>query len=429
MTKNDIFERTLSCIRRNNSSARRQGRKPWFRSINPVYARVPIIRLTHEATELQCDLSFSSILSVHNSRLMKFYIQFDPRVRPLMMFLRYWGRYHSLLGSNKIKPYALMLMAVVYLNQNRILPNVNFLQNNYAGEPLILEGWNAGFESNVEKVQQIICQSGYPAPSVPEELDYSDVLKLAQGFFDMFGNLNFADFVVCPLLGNFVEKSYLRDEDKFQAMFMSKDIFQLVKEIKLQSPMCIQDPFKLNFNVTSGVDPKQVKRFTSICRETAKFLEDILVAKKGNLFSSVFVNIENLLSRKENANNNNRAEEPFVISNWDVSTAHEVVDHLAQKLVQQKDDADKLSLINSNSETETARASVESDQGNQFCRDVPDNIVHQQTFTFSSEHYISQEFEHIFMTAWSCLGVTQGELTNCMKILWTGFASDFFQAM
>jgi len=54
-----------------------------------------------------------------------------PVVKPLMTLLRYWGKFHSLTGSNSIKNYALNLLVLVYLANQKIIPSISDLQNMY----------------------------------------------------------------------------------------------------------------------------------------------------------------------------------------------------------------------------------------------------------------------------------------------------------
>lgn len=46
-------------------------------------ARVPIVKIVHAKTGIQCDIGINTTLGLHNTRLMRLYAQLDPRVRPV----------------------------------------------------------------------------------------------------------------------------------------------------------------------------------------------------------------------------------------------------------------------------------------------------------------------------------------------------------
>ena len=52
-------------------------------------ARVPILKLQHAASGLQCDVSIGNDLAVQKTRLLHAYVQLDPRVRPLCLIVKH----------------------------------------------------------------------------------------------------------------------------------------------------------------------------------------------------------------------------------------------------------------------------------------------------------------------------------------------------
>ena len=59
-------------------------------------ARVPILKLKHAASKLQCDVSIGNELAGRKTRLLHAYVQMDARVQQLCMIIKYWARRRDL---------------------------------------------------------------------------------------------------------------------------------------------------------------------------------------------------------------------------------------------------------------------------------------------------------------------------------------------
>src|SRR5207237_3899488 len=93
--------------------------------------------------------------SVQNSELIALYMNIFPICRPLMVFVRYWARYHELRGSFLIKNYALVLLVLTFLAKNDDVPKIQELQD-LSTETFTINVWNAGFCKNVTKLREAI---------------------------------------------------------------------------------------------------------------------------------------------------------------------------------------------------------------------------------------------------------------------------------
>ena len=83
-------------------------------------ARVPIVKAVHFLSGIKCDISFGHKASLWNTEFIRFCCMYDPRVRPLIMLVRYWGRVQGLVGRDgkvRLSNYALTLMVIAYLQQ------------------------------------------------------------------------------------------------------------------------------------------------------------------------------------------------------------------------------------------------------------------------------------------------------------------------
>ena len=55
-------------------------------------ARIPVLKLRHEPSNTEVDVTAANELAVHNSLLLKAYADFDERVRPLIYCVKYWAK-------------------------------------------------------------------------------------------------------------------------------------------------------------------------------------------------------------------------------------------------------------------------------------------------------------------------------------------------
>lgn len=175
-----------------------------FYNIVPVAkARVPIIKFVHEPTQICCDLSFNG-LGYYNSLLIKHYLSFDPRIRPLMILVKYWAKccritVNTVRNNRNLTNYALVMLVIFYLQQPNvnIVPSVMELTRNC--EQKIFDDWQVNFNRSYQ------CHLTDNRCSIPE---------LLYGFFDFYAFFNFEDFVVCPVDGCAHPKTIFIDDNK-----------------------------------------------------------------------------------------------------------------------------------------------------------------------------------------------------------------------
>ena len=55
-------------------------------------AKVPIVKMYDPELKLACDMNVNNTLALENTRMVRTYVEIDPRVRPLMMIVKYWTR-------------------------------------------------------------------------------------------------------------------------------------------------------------------------------------------------------------------------------------------------------------------------------------------------------------------------------------------------
>ena len=83
-------------------------------------ARVPILKFIHRPTGIHCDISFKNRMSVMNTDYIRLCLTTDPRVRPVLMAVRFWAKYYGLAGGGgglKMSSYALTILVITFLQQ------------------------------------------------------------------------------------------------------------------------------------------------------------------------------------------------------------------------------------------------------------------------------------------------------------------------
>ena len=68
-------------------------------------AKVPIVKIWDPELELACDMNVNNTLALENTRMIRTYVQIDPRVRPLAMIIKHWTRKRILNDAGQPTDY------------------------------------------------------------------------------------------------------------------------------------------------------------------------------------------------------------------------------------------------------------------------------------------------------------------------------------
>lgn len=55
-------------------------------------AKVPIVKIWDPELGLACDMNVNNTVALENTRMVRIYVETDPRVRQLAMMIKYWTR-------------------------------------------------------------------------------------------------------------------------------------------------------------------------------------------------------------------------------------------------------------------------------------------------------------------------------------------------
>ena len=229
-----------------------------------INARVPILKFIHRPTGISCDISFKNRMSVRNTEYIRLCTKTDTRVRPLMLAVRYFAKHHGLAGGGgglKMSSYALTMLVIVFLQMldNPILHPVIDLKNVPGLKPDVINGWNCSFSDNLSQLR-------------PLPVNESSVFDLMRGFFSFVSNC-LSEVVLCPLLGRVIPKDKLTSS--FPPEIDTSTFLSMEEMLKIDSPLCVQDPFELDHNVCRNLSERAVLNFTAHFAEAHKWMEKI----------------------------------------------------------------------------------------------------------------------------------------------------------
>uniref|UniRef100_A0A1E1WRX3 Uncharacterized protein n=1 Tax=Pectinophora gossypiella TaxID=13191 RepID=A0A1E1WRX3_PECGO len=221
-------------------------------------AKVPIVKFYHIPTQRHCDINFKSPAGVQNSKLLAALLHTDPRVLPLAVLIKYWSKVHNLTGTHLMPNYALSLLVVFYLQSLSILPSVHLMQQSAARQYMV-EGWNSAFED-----------VHYNSNEGDRSLS---LYQLLGGFFDFYCHFDFENQVISIFYGRPLHKNCFKDFELLPKEFglYKHNIFNgISRQLKLDTLMCVQDPFDLSRNCTVCVHQKLYDKVMKYFKDTAK---------------------------------------------------------------------------------------------------------------------------------------------------------------
>ncbi|EPX74650.1 poly(A) polymerase Cid13 [Schizosaccharomyces octosporus yFS286] len=102
-------------------------------------AKVPIVKVWDRELNLSCDCNINKTISAVNTKLMRTYILSDPRVRPLIVMIKYWAKKRCLndaAENGTLTSYTISCMVINFLQRRSppILPSLQMvphLQTNF----------------------------------------------------------------------------------------------------------------------------------------------------------------------------------------------------------------------------------------------------------------------------------------------------------
>ncbi|XP_061386516.1 terminal uridylyltransferase Tailor-like [Musca vetustissima] len=214
-------------------------KQSWKGLVAVEKARVPILKVIHGSTSIECVINFSNSLGHINTQLMEYLFGLQPIARILCIYMKKW--LHLISMRTEFNTYTLNLMVIFYLQTLKHLPPLSILFDKVDTSTALFVGRNK-------------------------------LIKLIAGFFEYYKNFDYKKYIVCPYKGELVERR------KFNKFMPDRYINH---EIALNKPMIIQDPIQLNHNITKGISIFTVEVFREFM---SKSLQIILQNKKMHMY-------------------------------------------------------------------------------------------------------------------------------------------------
>ena len=139
---------------------------------------------------IQCDINFSNRLALHNSTLLRCYSYCDPRVRPIVIFIKAWVKKRRINSAyeSSLSSYGYVLMVLHYLvniANPPVLPNLQHLNlsddPDHINGPKQVDGYTVHFFRDEAAIQDLASQDDLTR-------NRASIATLIRGFFTYYGS-------------------------------------------------------------------------------------------------------------------------------------------------------------------------------------------------------------------------------------------------
>ncbi|KAF2210662.1 hypothetical protein CERZMDRAFT_113201 [Cercospora zeae-maydis SCOH1-5] len=234
------------------AQARREQQKSWTRE-----RKAGPLDFPKDGIGIQCDINFFNPLGLHNTQLLRCYSRCDPRVRPMVLFVKSFAKRRKINSSysGTLSSYGYVLMVLHYLvnvAQPPVLPNLqmpwrphpNCAPPGYSRTEV--DGWVVDFWRNENEIEAAL-HNGQMSPNT------ESVGSLLAGFFQYYSSMgNGAQFRwTQQVLSLRTPGGIMTKEAKGWVKAITEE--GEGKKIQHRYLFCIEDPFELSHNVARTV--------------------------------------------------------------------------------------------------------------------------------------------------------------------------------
>ncbi|KAK6611786.1 pap 25a associated domain family [Botrytis cinerea] len=189
-------------------------------------AKVPIVKIFDPELKLLCDMNVNNTQALENTRMIKTYIEIDPRVRPLAMIIKHWTKSRAINDAvgGTLSSYTWICMIINFLQSREppVLPSLH--QRPHLKLPT-KEGGESSFADDIDALRGF----GQKNKSTLGELLFQ--------FFRFYGHeFDYDKQVVSVRMGRQISK-----EEKKWA-------------IATNNMLCVEEPFNTERNLGNTAD-------------------------------------------------------------------------------------------------------------------------------------------------------------------------------
>ena len=91
-----------------------------------------------------------------------------------------------------------------------------------------------------------------------------------------YSNLDVSDWVICPLVGELIERDDLEKQDITKLHNVYQHYCTTSEPIQTSTPLCLQDPFDHSHNITRGLKHEALQNFKNKCTTSAEICTQII---------------------------------------------------------------------------------------------------------------------------------------------------------
>jgi terminal uridylyltransferase len=252
---------------------------------------------------IQCDINFENPLGIHNTHMLRCYSMTDPRVRPIVLFVKAWAKRRKINSSysGTLSSYGWVLMVLHYLvnvSQPPVCPNLQLTipqpkdvsqLEKFFKDPTV-SGYTVRFWRNEQEIMQA-AQSGQLSQN------RQSVGGLLRGFFQYYASL--------PQYGNYGPRApqffwtsevlSLRTPGGIRTKqekdwVSAKTTITAEKKVTNRYLFAIEDPFELDHNVARTVTHRGIVAIRDEFRRAWRILSAIgkgMQPVEGGIFDEV----------------------------------------------------------------------------------------------------------------------------------------------
>jgi terminal uridylyltransferase len=198
---------------------------------------------------IQCDINFFNPLGIHNTQMLRCYSKCDPRVRPMVLFIKSWAKQRKINSSysGTLSSYGYVLMVLHYLvNVARppVLPNLQHEAEADGVPPTIIDGHEVCFFDREDIIETRASQG--VVTQNKESLG-----NLLVGFFRYYAVNQGGFFWTKDVLSLRTQGGLLSKDQK--GWTGAKTEHNDNKEVRHRYLFAIEDPFETTHNVARTV--------------------------------------------------------------------------------------------------------------------------------------------------------------------------------
>jgi terminal uridylyltransferase len=261
------------------AKSKRDQSKTWTRERKPGPLDFP-----HEGVGIQCDINFFNPLGLHNTQMLRCYSMCDPRVRPMVLFVKSWVKQRKINSSysGTLSSYGYVLMVLHYLMnvvQPPVLPNLQMPWRPQGCTPSSVtktevDGWTVDFWRNEDEIKKAVSNGQMSS-------NRDSLGSLLAGFFQYYSSMGQGPQFrwTQQVLSLRTERGILTKEAKGWVKATTEE--GEGKKIQHRYLYCIEDPFELTHNVARTVTHNGIVAIRDEFRRAYRILNSV-----GNGYSS-----------------------------------------------------------------------------------------------------------------------------------------------